>query len=67
MKYTLLEVLGVFLIVLGCGGLVAAAAFVPHALAVLVASVELVLAGAVVVYLAAALERVAETKLDGRQ
>lgn len=56
MRFGLFEILGVFLTVVGCGTIVAAASFVSVALAVLAAGVFLVVAGIVVVYVTSALE-----------
>lgn len=56
MRFGLFEILGVFLVVVGCGTVVAAASFVSTGLAVLAAGAFLITGGIVVVYLVAALE-----------
>ncbi len=58
-KYGVLEILGLFLAVAGAGTIVGAASLVSLALAVLVAGFFLLLAGVLVVYVAATLERAA--------
>jgi hypothetical protein len=62
----LLEIVGIFIVVAGGCGLVAAAAMVAVALAVLVASVLLILAGVVGVYLAVTLETPDDVKATAR-
>ncbi len=56
MPHQIAELLGVFIIVVGCGTIVGAASMVSVALAVLAAGVFLVAGGIVAVYVAAALE-----------
>jgi hypothetical protein len=55
MRAGILEIVGIFVIVVGCGGAVAAAAMVSVALAVLAAALLLILAGVLAVYISAAL------------
>jgi len=63
----LLEIVGIFVVAAGGCGLVAAAAMVSTPLAVLVASVLLILAGVIGVYLAVTLEvPAAESKPPAR-
>lgn len=68
MKTGLLEIVGLFLIVVGCGSVVGAAALVSVALAVLATGVFVVLAGIVAVYVASQLEvkAAAATRSDDR-
>jgi membrane protein implicated in regulation of membrane protease activity len=54
------EIVGLFLVIVGCGTIVAAASLVSTALAVLAAGLFLVLGGALAVYAAAVLERQAK-------
>lgn len=56
MKFGLVEILGVFVLIVGCGTIVGAAALISTPLAVLAAGIFLVAFGAVAVYVAAALE-----------
>lgn len=56
------EILGMFLVVIGCGTVVAAASMISVALAVLTAGALLVLGGVLVVYVAAVMGR----KPEGR-
>jgi len=56
MNAGLLEIVGLFLVVVGCGFVVGAAALVSVPLAVLAAGVFVVLGGIVAVYVAAQLE-----------
>lgn len=58
----LTEILGLFLVVVGCCAIVGAAAFVSAALAVLAAGLFLTFGGIVVVYVASALEKPAPEK-----
>lgn len=51
------EILGLFLVVIGCGTIVAAASLISTALAVLAAGCFLVLGGVLVVYVAAVMAR----------
>lgn len=51
------EILGIFLIVVGCGVVVGAASLISVALAVLTAGVLIVLGGVLVVYVAAVTDR----------
>lgn len=51
------EILGLFLVVIGCGTIVAAASLVSTALAVLAAGLFLMLGGVLVVYVAAVVGR----------
>ncbi|HEY1178599.1 MAG TPA: hypothetical protein VGF17_20790 [Phytomonospora sp.] len=53
MKLGILEIVGLFLVVVGCGAIVAAASMWSIALAVLVAGLFLVLGGVLVAYAAA--------------
>lgn len=62
MKYGILEIIGLFVVVVGCGTIVGAASLVSIALAVLVAGVFLVLLGLVGVYAATWLEREATVR-----
>lgn len=57
MQHGLVEIVGLFLVVVGCGAIVGAAALISTALAVLAAGAFLVLGGVVVVYVAATLDR----------
>ena len=57
MNHGIAEILGLFLVVVGCGTIVAAASLVSVALAVLAAGLFLVLGGVLAVYVAAVLER----------
>lgn len=57
MKFQIIEILGLFLLVVGAGTVVAAAAMVAVALGVLVAGAFLLLGGGLTVYVAASLER----------
>lgn len=69
MHFGLIEIAGVFLVVVGCGTIVGAAALVSTALAVLAAGVFLVLFGIVAVYVAATLEQAqkpAKARTDGQ-
>lgn len=59
----IVEIVGLFLVVTGCGVIVGAAALVSVALAVLAAGAFLVLAGVIAVYVAARLESKPETKV----
>lgn len=65
MRFGLFEILGVFLAVVGCGTVVAAASFVSVGLAVLAAGCFLLAGGFVIVYVASALESAA-TKTSSR-
>ncbi|KQY59371.1 hypothetical protein ASD11_07320 [Aeromicrobium sp. Root495] len=56
------EIVGVFLMLIGLGAVVAAAAMVSIALAVLASGTFLVLAGVVAIYLAVHLERASAPK-----
>lgn len=51
------EIVGLFLVIVGCGTVVAAASLVSVALAVLAAGCFLLLGGVLVVYVAATLDR----------
>ena len=62
MRFGILELVGLFLVVIGAGTVVGAASLVSVALAVLVAGVFLLFGGALVVYVAATLERAAVAK-----
>lgn len=62
MKFGILEIVGLFLIVIGCGSVVGAASLVSIALAVLTAGVFLMFAGVLVVYVAATLSKVPPPK-----
>lgn len=62
MKFGILEIIGLFLVVVGCGTVVGAASLVSLALAVLAAGVFLVLGGIMVVYVAATLDEQAAPK-----
>lgn len=53
----LVEIVGLFLVVVGCGTIVGAASLVSVALAVLAAGVFLIAFGVVAVYVATALEK----------
>lgn len=53
----LVEIVGLFLVVIGCGTIVAAASLVSVALAVLAAGVFLIAFGVVAVYVASTLEK----------
>lgn len=66
MRYGIAELVGLFLVVVGCGVIVGAAALVSVALAVLAAGVFLVLAGILAVYVASALETKAKAAVEGR-
>jgi hypothetical protein len=57
MQTGIAEILGLFLVVVGCCGFVGAAALVSVALAVAVAAAFLLLAGILLVYVAVTLER----------
>lgn len=57
MRSGIVEIVGIFLTIVGACALVAAAAMVSTALAVLTAGVWLLLAGALAVYVAAHLEK----------
>lgn len=54
------EILGLFLVTVGCGTIVAAASLVSTALAVLTAGLFIVLAGVLVIYVALQLDRAAK-------
>ena len=54
------EILGLFLVIIGCGTVVAAASMISVALAVLTAGSLLVLGGVLVVYVAAVMGRKSE-------
>lgn len=56
------EILGMFLVVVGCGTIVAAASLISLALAVLTAGLFLVLGGVLVVYVAAVMSRKPEVR-----
>lgn len=56
MKFGILEILGLFLVVVACGTIVGAAALVSTALAVLAAGVFLLFGGVLVIYVAVQLE-----------
>lgn len=60
------EILGLFLIVIGCGTIVAAASLVSTALAVLAAGCFLLLGGVLVAYVATVLERNAKAAAPPR-
>ena len=60
MRFGILELVGLFLVVVGCGTTVAAASMVAVAFGVLVAGVFLLFGGALVVYVAATLEKAAK-------
>jgi len=62
MRNGLLEIVGLFLVVVGACGLVGAAALVSVALAVTVAALFVMLAGVIVVYVATTLERAEKSK-----
>jgi hypothetical protein len=66
MQTGIAEIVGLFLIVAGGAGIVAAAAMVSVALAVVVASSLIVLAGIVLVYVATALEQREKAKAGAR-
>lgn len=57
MQTAIAEIVAVFLIIAGCAGFVGAAALVSAALAVAVAAFFLLLAGVLVAYVAATLDR----------
>ena len=57
MKFGILEIVGLFVIVAGCGLMVGAAALVSTALAVLVSGFFLLLFGVVCVYVAVSLDQ----------
>lgn len=57
MRFGILELVGLFLVVIGCGTVTAAASMVAVALGVLSAGVFLLFGGAVVVFVAVSLER----------
>lgn len=57
MHVGIIEIVGLFLVVIGCGTIVGAAALVSTALAVLTAGAFIVLAGVIAVYVALTLER----------
>lgn len=61
MKFGILEILGLFLVVLGGGSGIAAAAMVSVALAVLVTAVLLVFGGVTLVYVATVLSKAEAT------
>lgn len=55
-KTGITEIVGIFLLIVGCGAVVGAAALVSTALAVLAAGVFLILGGVLAVYIANAVE-----------
>lgn len=65
MRFGILELVGLFLVVVGAGAVVGAAAMVSVALGVLVAGVFLLFGGAVVVFVAASLEKAATVAKPG--
>lgn len=67
MRNGILEILGLFLAVVGCITLVGAAALVSVALAVLTAGAFILLAGILLVYAATALERTTVTPKPGER
>lgn len=64
MQSGIIEIVGLFIVVVGCGFVVGAAALVSTVLAVLAVGLFLVLAGVIAVYVATALEK--KAKADGR-
>jgi hypothetical protein len=67
MKFGILEIIGLFLLVVGCGAIVGAASLVSLALAVLTAGVFLAFAGTLVVYVAVTLEKAAPKPAGDRR
>jgi hypothetical protein len=61
-RFGIIEMVGLFLVVVGCGLIVGAAALVSVALAWLAAGLFLVLGGSVAVYVAVALEQRAQAR-----
>lgn len=61
MRAGLIEIIGLFLIVVGCAGLVGAASLVSVALAVAVAAAFILLGGIIAVYVAAQLAQAEKT------
>lgn len=61
------EILGLFLVIVGCGTIVAAASLVATALAVLAAGLFLVLGGVLAVYVAAVVDRNAKAVAPRQQ
>lgn len=57
MRSGILEIVGIFLVIVGACGLVAAAAMISVKLAVFVAAAFVILAGALIVYVAAVLDQ----------
>lgn len=62
MQHGILEILGLFLVVVGAGAIVGAAALISTALAVLAAGAFLMLGGLLTVYVAVTLERTAKPR-----
>jgi len=69
MRAGILEIIGLFLVIVGCGTIVGAAALVSTALATLAAGIFVVLGGTVALYVAVTLERAATSppKVGERQ
>lgn len=60
MKFGILEIVGIFLALVGCGAVVASASMVSTALAVLTAGTFLILFGVIAVYVAVSLDAAAQ-------